>query len=187
MSDQKLDKRYTPQELELIRTSFKERDDLLILFRRFLLQDEMTTEELEQVMKLGENKMMFGVLKKTLNPPLDKKAPINQTVDLFTGMDLQPTEISHAILAIKARKRAYDYLSQQFDALEGNLVDNPIQFDEMVDPTGKSDEEAYVDFVARNFLAGYIETQGLRQLLILASMDETPAERSERLRKNSNK
>lgn len=181
------DRRYNQTELEIIKATFKDQEGLCILIRRYLLQDDLNPDESKYLKQHTDNPSILAILKKTINPELDKKAPIHQTVDLFSGMDLQPTQIDHAVLSIKARKRAWEYLNQQFNALAGLGDDLAIRFDKLVDPDGKTNEQAYIDFVARNFLLGYIDTQGLRQLLVLASLDETPGQKAERLAKNSNK
>lgn len=189
----KQERRYNDQEMQLIAATFKEQDGLLILFRRFLLQDPLTKDESAYLQSTMNNPEILAILRKTLNPDLDKRAPIHQTVDLYSGMDLQPTVIDHAVLQIKVRMRVKQYLNQQFSMFEGTWKEQEGQiiFDEMVgfenDKGKKTDEETYIDFVARNFLLGYIDSVGLRQLLILASQSEDPEAVKEKLMKNSSK
>lgn len=192
MVEQKSDKverqrrRYNEAEMALIANVFAEGEDWLILFRRYMLQDLLSDREMEQIHQYTDNSSILKLLKKTFVLELDKEAPKSQTVDLFSGMDLQSTPLDHAVLSIKARKRAWDYISQQFRALNEDVLD-PILFDTLVNPENKTDEQAYIDFVARNFLIGFLETQVIQQLLILAREDETPEQKIERLKKNSNK
>lgn len=189
----KQERRYNDQEMQLIAATFKEQDGLLILFRRFLLQDPLTKDESAYLQSTMNNPEILAILRKTLNPDLDKRAPIHQTVDLYSGMDLQPTVIDHAVLQIKVRMRVKQYLNQQFSMFEGTWKEQEGQiiFDEMVgfenDKGKKTDEETYIDFVARNFLLSYIDSVGLRQLLILASQSEDPEAVKEKLMKNSSK
>lgn len=177
-------KRFTDEELSLIEATFKDQEGLLILLRAFLLQDELTKDELTYL-KQSMTPEVLKVVKKTINPALDKRAVINGTVDLFSGMDLGQVLKDHAVLQIKARKLVSDYLTQRFDVLEGKKVKNEIMFDELLD--GEDDAEAYINLVARNFLLGFIDSQGLRQIQFLATSNETPEQAKERLLAQSTK
>src|SRR3990167_786532 len=116
MSEVKQDRRFTPQEMSLIETTFKNQDGLLILIRRFLLQDELVKDELTYL-KSVMNTEVTAVVKKTVGLTLDKGAVLNGTVDIFSGMDVTGTLIDHAVLQIKVRKLARQYLAQRFDVL----------------------------------------------------------------------
>lgn len=178
------ERRFTPQEMSVIRSTFRDQEGLLILIRRFLLQDELTEDDMTYL-KTIMTPEVISVVKKTINPTLDKRAVLNGTVDLLSGMDIGNVLIDHAVLQIKARKKAQEYLTQRFDVLEGKKVKNEIKFDELLDETEK--EEMYINLVVRNFLLGFIDTQGLRQLQVLSYAEESPEEVKERLLKNSNK
>ena len=99
-------KRFTDQELGLIESTFKNQEQLVISIRKFLLQGELTDAELAYV-KAVLSPAVLSILRKTLCPTLDKGAPMGGTVDMFSGMDLNPVPIEHAILAIRSRKLAY--------------------------------------------------------------------------------
>lgn len=177
-------KRYTNEELSLIEATFKDQTGLLILLRRFLLQDELTKDELTYL-KTSMTPEVLKLVKKTINPTLDKGAVLNGTVDLFSGMDVGQMLQTHATHQIKARHLVHKYLTQQFDWLEGKKPKTTIIFDELLD--GDDDEEVYVNMIARNFLLGFIDTQGLRQLEFLALSNETPEQTKERLKAQSTK
>ena len=177
-------KRFTNEEMSLIEATFKDQTNLLILLRRFLLQDELTKDELDYL-KRSMTPEVLKIVKKTINPTLDKGAVLNGTVDLFSNLDLAQVFLDHAVLQIKARKLVHDYLTQQFEALEGKKVKKEIIFDKLLD--GKDKEETYINLVARNFLLGFIDTQGLRQLEFLALSNETPEQAKERIKAQSTK
>ena len=177
-------KRYTTEELSLIEATFKDQTNLLILLRRFLLQDELTKDEL-QYLKQAMNPDVLKVVKKTINPTLDKGAVLNGTVDLFSGMDVGTMLQTHATHQIKARHLVHKYLTQQFDELEGKKTKTKIIFDELLGED--EDERVYIKMIARNFLLGFIDTQGLRQLEFLAVSNESPEQAKERLMAQSTK
>lgn len=181
-------KRYTNEELEIIRTTFKDNDELLILLRRFILQDETLEKDAVKYLKetLG-TPLMMAVLRKTICPLVDKGAPINQTMDMFSGLKVDELLEDHALNLIEARHRVVKFFNQQLDAIEGKDTPNPMLFDTLHITEGKTKTDAYVDFVARNFIFSFIESQGLRQLLVQASLEETPAEIATKRAKNSTK
>src|SRR3990167_3078515 len=113
-------KRLSEQEIGLIKSTFKDQEQLLISLRKFLLQGDMQPDELGYLKTIFGNKETVRVIRKVLCPKLDKGAVIGGTVDMFSGMDLTATPVEHAILGIKARKLAVDYLNQQFNQLEGS-------------------------------------------------------------------
>ena len=129
---------------------------------------------------------VIAVLKKTIGLTLDKGAVLNGTVDIFSGMDITGTLVDHAILQIKVRKLARQYLAQRLDILENNETDGDrIVFDELLN--GKKDEELWINFATRNFLLGFIDTHVLRQLQVLAYVNESPEQVKERLKAQSTK
>lgn len=177
-------KRYTDKEVSLITHAFRDQENLLILLRKFLLQGQMTVDELKYL-KASVNGDILEVVVKTISPELDKGAVINGTVDLFSNIDVTATPIDHAVLQIEARKLAYTYLKQRFEVLRGKKVENEISFDGMLD--GKDDRECYIGLVARNFLLTHIDRNGLLQLLILAEPEDTPDVKLQKAKLNSNK
>src|SRR3990167_4480968 len=184
MPEPKQDRRFTPQEMSLIESTFKDQENLLILIRRFLLQDKLTKDELSYL-KSSATPEVIAVLKKTIGLTLEKGAVLNGTVDLFSGMDITGTLVDHAILQIKVRKLAHRYLAQRFDSLEGMNSGDEIQFDELLN--GKKDEELWINFATRNFLLGFIDTHVLRQLQVLAYVNESPEQAKERIKAQSTK
>ena len=121
-------KRLSEQEIGLIKSTFKDQEQLLISLRKFLLQGDLQPDEIGYLRTVF-NKEVIRVARKVLCPLLDKGAVIGGTVDLFSGMDLTATPVEHANLAIKAQMLAVDYLNQQFNQLEGSIVEEPIVFD----------------------------------------------------------
>lgn len=184
MSEVKQDRRFTPQEMSLIESTFKDQENLLILIRRFLLQDKLKKDELNYL-TASATPEVIKVLKKTIGLVLDKGAVLNGTVDIYSGMDITGTLVDHAVLQIKVRKLAHQYLAQQIDSLEGNEVKEPIVFDNLLD--GKKDEDLWINFATRNFLLGFIDTHVLRQLQVLANINESPEQAVERMKTQSMK
>ncbi len=178
-------KRFTNEELSLIEATFKDQEGLLILLRRFILQDELTEDEMIYL-KQSMTPEVLKVVRKTINPALDKGAVLNGTVDLFSNLDLAQVYLDHAVLQIKARRLVNNFLTQRFDALEGKKVKKEIVFDDLTAEVDDK-ETLYTNMLARNFLLSFIDTQGLRQLEILALTNETPEQAKERMMAQSTK
>lgn len=178
--------RYTDRELSLIKNTFAEQLDLMVLIRKFFLQGEMTEEEMTLVKKFTDNKEVLAILKKAIAPKVDKLAPPFETVDLFSSMDLNPTQYDHAYRAVKARNMAKEYLGNRFEALEGKSLEE-IEFDALTIPTEDA-EQTYINVVARNFLLSHLDTQLFNSLMVIAGQkDETPEQQKKRLTKDSSK
>lgn len=178
-----LKKRYNDRELSLLQNTFQGQETLLVSLRKFLLQGDLSADELDYLKQTVGNPEVLAVVKKTINPTLDKGAVIHGTIDMFSGIDVTATPIEHADLQIKSRKLAVEFLNQRFNALEGKEVPNPIIFDELLD--GKDKEDSYIRLVARNFLLSFLETSGLRQLQVLSEAPKTPEEVIAANKKNS--
>ena len=179
--------RYTDAELSLIKNSFAEKEDLMALFRKFLLDGEMTETETNLLKGFVSSEAVIAVLEKAIRPTLDKMAPAFQTVDLFSALDMQPTPHDHAVLQIKARHKMYEYLGQRFDILRGKKVEKLIHFDNLVNILPDK-EETYVNFIARNVMLSHIDTQLFNSLMIIAGeKDETAEQQKKRLQQDSSK
>lgn len=60
----------TEKEQELLKNTFKDQDGLLILIRKFLLQGELTKDELKYLREVV-NPEVVVILSKIINPKLD--------------------------------------------------------------------------------------------------------------------
>jgi len=178
--------RYSDKELSLIKNTFAEQLDLMVLIRKFLLQGEMDEKETALIQKYAMNPEILAILKKAVNPKVDKLAPPFETVDLLASMDLNPTAFDHAYRVVKARYLASQYLDNRFAVLEGKDVEE-IEFDSLHIPT-EDPEQTYLNIIARNFLLSHIDSQLFNQLMVIAGQKtETPEQQKKRLTKDSTK
>lgn len=180
--------RYNSFELSLIKATFAEQEEALVLIRKFFLQGQMSLDEMQLLSKFSTNPNVVAILKKALSPEIEKLAARFQTVDLFSNIDLSPTPIDHALLIIESRWVAKKYLDEMFDKfVKGEDVGASIVFDDMT-KVKKAKKDTYINFLARNFLLTHIDTQLFNSLLVLAGTpDETPEEQQNRLQKDSSK
>lgn len=179
--------RYTDQELGIIKNSFAGHIDLMVLFRKFLLQGDMSEEEQKMLDGFVSSQSVKDILAKAINPKLDKLAPPFQTVDLFSNLNFEPTPYEHANHVFKGRNFAVRYLDERFLVLNGGDVDGGIDFDSLVIPV-EDKEQTMINILARNFLLSHIDTQLFNSLMIIAGeKEETPEQQKKRLTMNSSK
>lgn len=178
--------RYNDQELSLIKNTFADNEELLALFRKYLLDGELSEEEKGLLNTLTGNEATLNLLEKAVKPNLDRLAPPFQVVDLYSNLDFQPTPKDHAVDILKGRHLAVQYLTQRFDALRGKTVEF-IKFDSLVEPT-EDNTQTFVNILARNFLLSHIDTQLFGQLMVIAgAKEESLDQQKKRLTQNSNK
>lgn len=177
--------RYSDAELSLIKNTFAEQEELLVLLRKFLLQGNLTASELSYLKSYTDSPAVIKVLKKAICPVMDKQAPAFQTVDLFSNIAVDTIPTEHANLIIKSRQLAVQYLNERFDELAGEKVEDPIMFDELI--TGVEEAAvAHLNLVTRNFILSHVDSQLFNSVLVMAgTKDEDPEEQKRRLTQDS--
>jgi hypothetical protein len=180
--------RYSDSELSLIKNTFAEQEETLILIRKFIFQGKMSESEIGYVRTHGNSPEIMAVLRKALCPMIEKQAPPFQTVDLLSSIDFQTIPHEHAELIIKGRQKAIKFLQQRLDQMtsDGDASgSDDIMFDSLVAPNNDP-KEAHVNILARNFLLSHVDTQLFNSLLVIAgTKDEDPAEQKRRLQQDS--
>jgi hypothetical protein len=176
--------RFSDDELRLIKSTFAENFDLLKALRKHFLQLQTTDEEKKALEEFKGNKGLMSLMHKCWLPTLDGDAPINQVVDLWMTLNIQPLTPETAQPHIEARGVVINYLTQQLSLLNGENVLDQISLSDSVDT---SHPKIYRNLTARNTIIMHTEQQ-LNQLNTLAGFkEETPEETLERLQKSSSK
>lgn len=179
--------RYTDKELQLIKSTFAENDELLKIIRKVMLQIPLDSVDLSRL-ELVKKPEVLAVLRKTFLPTIDPDAPLNQVIDLWMTIQIADKTPDEALPHFKARKKLIEYLDQQLRFLEEDR-DITIKFSELInlDRLKKETPDVYSNIVARNTIISHTEMQ-LGMLKILGGLkDETLEETQERLRKDSTK
>jgi hypothetical protein len=181
--------RYDDKELELVKLSFAENDELLIAIRKVFLQLPTTALEQAILVNLKTNEDLLKVIRKTFLPTIDGDAPFNQVIDLWMTIELKNKEPKEAYLEITAREKLISYLEQQLKVLEGGVPSiNDVQLNDLTKVLAKSKaDEMLTNFVMRNTLIQHTEQQ-LHMFSILSGLkNETVEQTKERLKKDSMK
>jgi hypothetical protein len=171
--------KYTDQELELIKQTFAEDDALLIILRKVLMQGELNAVELARLPVL-QSKDVVKLLRKIILPAYDLEAPIGQTTDIWSGLNL-PVQVKVQMTPhIKAMKKLVDYLNDRFSVLEGNEAKETDKLSDLLDGT-------FEGISARQRIIEVVEKGLLFLKVIAGSKAETSDEQKKRLMQNSNK
>ena len=165
-------------EQALLKATFKDREDLLLIIRNLFFGLPLDENEVLQVKKLATPDVK-KLLRKVFLPELQKDIPIGQSVDLWMTLQLGGQD---SLTQIAARRILIGAIKTALQLLE--------------DPTGEKPsldvEKAEIfnseeGLMARNSFIGHIEFQLNLILTLVNEPDETPEARAKRLKKDSMK
>jgi hypothetical protein len=174
--------RYSDEELNLLKNTFAESDELLNVIRKVMLQMVLTDQEKELV-KLFKGDLM-DLLTKFFIPELSDSVPFNQNIDLWLSINIADKTPEEALRLIKSRKIVIEYLKNQLAILNGLAV-GYIPLDELLN-IGEA-EQTYINFLARDTIISHTEQVLLQIKLLAGNKNETPEETLKRLQTNSSK
>lgn len=187
MSEQKM--RYTDAELQIIKHSFAENEDLLKIIRKFMWQEELTSAQkdilkAEVVTKEGT----LTVVEKCFLPKLESDAPIHQVVDLWLTVSFKDIDPVLADIEIKKRGLLISYLEQQIDSLKNidKVPSYKIVFTELLEDT-KDPLQNVINVSVRNQIIQHTEQQIYQIFVLAGKKQETIESTKERLQKASAK
>lgn len=177
---------YTPGELTIAKQVFADNLELLVLVRKALLQGELSQMETDMLKQVFEVPTVTALLKKCINPDINKMANPFHVVDIISEIDLAPVPVEHAYLQLRAYATVKVYLDQVFTELSGGAKAT-IKFDELgvvpeevLDKQGQ--EVLYTRVHARNMLIQHLDKRLFNNLRVVAGKkDETPEEQLKRL------
>jgi len=174
-------------ELQLVKNTFAENDDLLKVLRKHFLQMKMTEWEQEIVKTIKGD--VLKVVSKVFLPTLElENVPIGQEMDVYLMQCNSIIEgqmsATEAIANIKARKKVFNYMDQSLKVLGGEDVENKIVFADWLNADGQA---LYENYIARNMIAVQIKNQLIKLKLLAGQKNETMEETLKKLNQNSNK
>lgn len=144
--------RFSPAELSLLKSMFKQEDDSnLISLRKYFFGKGELPEEFK-------NDEVRSVLKKIFYPEISLDSPLGQNIDLYMTIPLDNVGEEDRILNLEIRQRLISFLKERF-GIEGTKFNlDVIDLDT-------------ISVRARNTYIGHIENQ-LVQIKTLANMPE---------------
>ena len=178
--------RFSDSELSLIKNTFADNEELLKAIRKSFLQLPLDPIDVDILNTIKGKKEVCAVLRKAFLPDLDGNAPMHQVIDLWMTLEIKDKDPETVKNNALARAKLIEYIDEQLTYLEtGNLYS--IYFSDLVELTGKSALEIFVDLNVRNTVIAHVEMQ-INQFLVLAGDKAESVEKTkERLQKNSSK
>ncbi len=183
--------RFNKTEYGLMRSLFKENDDLIYGIRKVLLGIKPNKHEQDMLNKTLENKDVVDLIRKWFMPEIDGDSPLFQIVDFTQSLNLELKANKMAdqmFIEIEAKNIEQDYINQRLAVLFGEKPKkDDITLEDLANLKLEDKEKVLINTIARCWLLAYIDSN-LNQMKTLAtSKEETLEEAKARLAKNSNK
>lgn len=172
---------FSDVELELIKTTFAENDELIYAIRNVLLQFELSDAQ-KQMIRSQVTPEIYTVLRKRILPTPDGSFPLTQLPSIWTTItgDIKTRSKEDMDLLLEAKMLEIEYLEQQFAVLKDLDAPQPMKLAGMC----VSD---YINMTAYLFLLGYVDPSLNFIKSIAGTKEETPEEQKKRLDRDSNK
>ena len=184
---------FNTDELSLIKNTFAEKEPLLYLIRKVLLQFPLTSSEVVHL-QTAINDDVISVLRKRILPELTPDYPLGQIPSMMTTLtdQLRMKDVNDMDLQFQAKLIEEQYIKQQFKALEalvaGEKLPKPsIVLADLGKMEDKTAEQNFVDMTAYLFLLGYIDPMLIFIRSIAGDKEETVEQQKDRMTRNSSK
>jgi len=176
--------RFNEAEYGLLKTLFRDSDELLYLIRKIFFFGGLTEAEIKQA-EIFKKEEVFNVLKKTFIPEISETDPYNQVIDTWMTLDLKDKLADEIGVQINARSRTNTMMEDAVNRLKNPSTEKVSVL--AFTPVDGDDEENHTALVARNnFISG--TSYQLANLKMMSKKDEkTSEELKEEQRKNSSK
>lgn len=178
--------RFSDKEFSLLKNTFADREDLLIIIRKVFLQIELTKEE--QAIRLTIfNSEVVSAMRKLFLPEIDGNEPYQQVTDLWGRAQINiEDKIEDANILITAHGTFLEYIRQQLNSLNGT-EEVYIKFTDLnyiyeAEATVKA-----INLIARQKIIKHVE-DNIGQLMIIAGRkEESEEDQLKRIYQNGNK
>lgn len=183
---------YSSTELELIKNTFADNDELLYAVRNVLLQFPLSDAQ-KTLIKNQVTPAVFAVLKKRILPDIGPEFPLGQIPSLLTTLtdDLKNKSDEDMAVVLESKSLQKAYLEQQFDVLSD--IDNAKEPEITIKKLEASLESDLTltgkraQLSAFLFILGYIDPMLRFIKSIAGEKSETPEEQKARLKRDSSK
>lgn len=184
---------YNDQEIELIKNTFAENEELLYAFRKVLLQFPVSEID-KSIIKKSFNDNVLAVVAKRILPEMSDEFPIGQAGDFYQTLngDLNVKSVEEMEATFDAKQLQVEYLTQQMNVMKSiyngtDAVEETIKLDELKNLRGKTAYERYFHTKARNFLLSYIDSMLALINSTAGQKKETVDEAKTRMKRDSSK
>jgi hypothetical protein len=181
--------RYSDAEINLIKSTFAENDDLIFALRKLMLQMPLNPVDLEYLKVFKGNKELQALVAKAYTPQIEGDAPLGQPMDIYMLIPLKDTNPELAYPEILVYQKVITYFEEQLKRLEkpGVVNETGISFKQLSEVAHKEGEALYIDMKARNMIVVTSEGQLNMFYTMAGAKDESIEQTKKRLAQNSNK
>jgi hypothetical protein len=178
--------RFSGKELQMLKDTFAEKEELLYSLRKFFLQIPMPEQE-EVFMRKALSGEVLPLLRKIFLPELDGNLPLHQEIDLWMTVKLDDKDPDLAEPHIMARMKVIEYMDEQLKDLEGRKKVVIYSLKGFLPRADKTADQLYTYLLARNTIIMHTEQQLSQIKLLAGNKEESPEDTLKRLKQNSNK
>jgi len=176
---------YSDKDIALIKSTFAENDELLVMVRKLFFGGKLTAGEKKTITTTFSNPEIVEVLRRKVYGVNNFETPIGQLSDFWLGAESQVFGATRDTVyqAIMSKELVLSMFVKGFNLLanpEGERVSINVLIDIEADPLG-------VNLIARNLYMKSIES-ALHAVKVIAGVkDETPEQAVKRLQADSTK
>ena len=185
--------RYSEGEINLIKATFSDNDELLMALKKSMLQLELTEAEEVAILNTFKGKTeLMTVLRKFFTPTLeDKNIDVHQMTDMWSiierEINFRDRKVEDAWPLLQVADLVIEYLNNQLKVLSGESEGNRISFKELIKLTPDNQLLSYTGVLARNLIFTRVEKVIMAIYGMSLNKDESPEEMAKRFEMNSNK
>ena len=178
---------YAKEEIDVIKNTFYDNEELLTALRNFFFQLELTEKEKDIVDNFAKTDA-YNVLYKTFIPELSPNMPISNNTDLWVGVNTKEKLPEDSVLEMKSREIVIKYLQEQFHRMLKGGDFGDIKLSDLTYARSKQPDGAYIDLHARNSILGQVSgnLMNLRNIAFQEKTQMTNNEIEKMMKMNSN-
>ena len=174
--------RISNEEKELLKNTFKDREDILLAVRNLFFGFELTPVETVLIGGTFKTPEIRHLMRKIFLPELQRDIPIGQSIDLWMTFKTDNPETFW--VNTQARAKMMAMVEQALACLE-NQSRKRVNLEILPDKLKESEAEHL--FIARNTFISHVELQLCAIRILSSESDETPEEAKVRKLKDSMK
>lgn len=169
--------RISDTELEMLKSTFSDRDELLKTIRNLFLGLSLIDEEKKEIKRTFSSESLRKLMRKQFLPEIQGDLPIGQCIDLWMTIDLKDKDEGQILQIIESRKKLVSMIEIALKLLE-DIDGEVVKVHEWVSTTG---------LIARNQFISHIDQQLMVIKTLAGVKSETVEETKKRLLQNSSK
>lgn len=174
------------EDVALVKSVFKDNENLLLATRACMFGFELTSEEKELLRSTYSNERLMQVMHKKFLPTLDKNAQIGQESDVWLGVEQQVFGMNRDTIyqAVHYKKQAVEMTARALKALV-NPDEVPVNLN--FDPDVFIADDLQINLLARNQYIRHVAQQILFLKVIAEQKEPTDVELKKKQDQDSSK